>query len=738
VSGDKCAWSVLYTFSVKDECNNVLSSQSYTRSGGDKTAPVLTGTIPSGGTLIDACSAPAGPSEATIAAQYTDGCGGSITVVKTIGSQTIGVCGWTVTYNFTIRDECNNYASPVNITYSGSDQTPPTITCASTSPFTKSTNAGYCSYKVSGAEFNATSTDNCSTPVLSWSVSNPNVPVAQTGIGSMADKYLQFGVNTITWTATDACGNSSNCTIIVNVNNITTTTSVVVSPGTKQYSDQVTFTATVAPNNCTAGAITGTVTFKIGTLVMGSAPVIAGVATLTVPLLEPSFDAGNNGQLKPGTKTVTACYNPDGVFLGSVSTATNNLVIICEDADVTNNGQTYFTANPNNNTGTIVLSAYVVDDNDGASTRGDIRNGRVTFREVNSFGSILPNGGNIPVGLVNPGNLQEGLAVTDFNYSLSNSDISSGGKVYEVWTGLNNYYCDEAPQNTFVTLGLPGTDFVTGGGYYILSNNNNAGTYAGTPGKRMNFGFVMKWNPSGKNLQGNVNILYRRVEGSITRNLKIKSNAINTLSVTTVYINLATGLQVAGAGPGIMQFRKAVIVTKANMTDVTDPLNVISLGGNLNLTMEVFESVTNTTGAYDRIGVTLTGSGALGLLFSSYWSSGNTIAQQMNGGKIQIRNASTPAGRGISEPVVEKSPEIIPFNVKAYPNPSEHQFTIYVESSSMDKVEIVVRDIMGRIVKRIEKTVGLPFIFGEEFKNGVYLVEVRQGDNRKLLKLIKQ
>src|SRR5690242_21519119 len=77
---------------------------------------------------MNACSAPAGPTEATIAAQYTDNCGGAITVVKTIGSQIVNTCGWSVTYHYTIADQCGNFAAPVDITYNGSDQTAPTLT----------------------------------------------------------------------------------------------------------------------------------------------------------------------------------------------------------------------------------------------------------------------------------------------------------------------------------------------------------------------------------------------------------------------------------------------------------------------------------------------------------------------------------------------------------------------------------------------------------------------------------
>jgi IPT/TIG domain/Secretion system C-terminal sorting domain len=86
-----------------------------------------------------------------------------------------------------------------------------------------------------------------------------------------------------------------------------------------------------------------------------------------------------------------------------------------------------------------------------------------------------------------------------------------------------------------------------------------------------------------------------------------------------------------------------------------------------------------------------------------------------------------------------KFPKTSAFNVKAYPNPTEHQFTLYLENATDEKVQIVVYDALGRQVKMFEKASGnIPIRLGMDLKVGVYMVEVRQGDNRKTLKLVKQ
>ena len=95
-----CSWTVTYHYTVKDKCGNYATAVDITYSGGDKTAPALTGTIPSGATAQNLCfnAIPAGPTIADIAALYTDNCGGTITVVKT-GTPTGDDCS------------CNRYLS---------------------------------------------------------------------------------------------------------------------------------------------------------------------------------------------------------------------------------------------------------------------------------------------------------------------------------------------------------------------------------------------------------------------------------------------------------------------------------------------------------------------------------------------------------------------------------------------------------------------------------------------------
>ena len=208
----------------------------------------------------------------------------------------------------------------------------------------------------------------------------------------------------------------------------------------------------------------------------------------------------------------------------------------------------------------------------------------------------------------------------------------------------------------------------------------------------MNYGFVMKWNPSGKNLQGQVNVVFRKLVDGVVRIYQIKSNAINSLAVANVNDNgqPATGNAVT--------FRRANISTKANLRDITDPLNPISLGGNLTFDMTAWESTTVNTGALDRISIQLSGNGNTGLLFSSKWSGTATIWQTLNGGKIQVRNATVP-NNPKDGPAADQSPLPGRFELQQnYPNPFNPSTNIGFRLAEHASVRLSVYNALGREV----------------------------------------
>ncbi|MFV5699115.1 HYR domain-containing protein, partial [Flavobacterium sp. ZT3R17] len=119
----------------------------------------------------------------------------------------------------------------------------------------------------------------------------------------------------------------------------------------------------------------------------------------------------------------------------------------------------------------------------------------------------------------------------------------------------------------------------------------------------------------------------------------------------------------------------------------------------------------------------------------------SAVQSHLNHGDFVGTCTSNCQPKTFSKPIVigkEKLIEIDSFNVIAYPNPSSHQFTLAVQGASDEKVEVLVYDMLARMVKRIEKINGQNIQFGEEFPSGEYLLIVRQGVNQKVINVIKQ
>jgi len=203
------------TWNFTDGCGNTSANFVQTITVIDSIAPSLIGTIPSGQSNMNLCFAniPVGPSESTIMALYSDNCGGAVTVTKS-GTPTGNSCDWSVTYTYQVKDACGNILNPSpTVTYSGGDKTNPVIVCP-TVPLSVWPNSGP-NYTQTGTSWDATATDNCSTPTvvftLSGATTSPNNLTTLNGV------TFNYGLTIVTWTATDSCGNSSSCSYSINV-----------------------------------------------------------------------------------------------------------------------------------------------------------------------------------------------------------------------------------------------------------------------------------------------------------------------------------------------------------------------------------------------------------------------------------------------------------------------------------------------------------------------------------------
>ena len=213
------------------------------------------------------------------------------------------------------------------------------------------------------------------------------------------------------------------------------------------------------------------------------------------------------------------------------------------------------------------------------------------------------------MGLVNAGDTKTGVATCSTTLSIPNGN-QTGGEQFSIGIVVSGYYTrNDASEDTVIGIAQPiPSNFVTGGGQLVLSSS--AGLVPGAAGSKSNFGFSVKYNKAGTNLQGNVRVIVRNGD----RVYLIKGNAISSLGVTGSAANL-TG--------------------KASIQDVTNPAQPVSVDGNA--TLQLWMTDNGEPGFLDTLGIQVLDKNG-GMWFSSNWSGKSTVEQLLGGGNLAVRS----------------------------------------------------------------------------------------------------
>ncbi|MCH8879170.1 MAG: HYR domain-containing protein [Planctomycetes bacterium] len=201
--GTECLGTITRTYTITDGCGN-STNVDHVFNVSDDTVPAVTAPT----TTELECSTDL-PAAATTIAEFTaltgaaasDNCG-SLTVSSVTGALSGTECLGTITRTYTITDDCGN-STNVDHVFNVSDDTVPVISgCPGN--IEVSSDPGTCTAVVSWTA--PTADDNCG--LLSFtSTDNPG-------------NTFPGGITTVTYTATDDCGQVSTCTFDVTVNGV--------------------------------------------------------------------------------------------------------------------------------------------------------------------------------------------------------------------------------------------------------------------------------------------------------------------------------------------------------------------------------------------------------------------------------------------------------------------------------------------------------------------------------------
>ncbi|MGE5520896.1 MAG: T9SS type A sorting domain-containing protein, partial [Candidatus Dadabacteria bacterium] len=552
-------------------------------------------------------------------------------------------------------------------------------------------------FSISAEVINNGSSDNCSPLTLA--------------IDKSSFTWADAGTNTITLTVTDVSGNQSTCTTTLNILKRPT---VVTYNGdaSEQYSDRQQLSATLV-DSLTQTPLSGKpVSFTIGVQSATATTTTAGIGSSNLVLYQ---DPAN-------IYSVVSAFAGDAIF--KASTDTDDFDITQEDARAYYTGALFVSTSSISSGKAIVTLAATIKDITrvgGDALPGDIRNATVNFvvRNGTSYTVINPN--PLVVGLVNADDTLVG-AVT---YNWPVDILSANSKDYTVGIIVNGFYLrDASEEDEVITISKPLSDFITGGGYLLIQTP--AGLKAPDEGSKNNFGFNVKYNKKGTNLQGSINTIIRRTEDDdVLHTYQIKGNAMTSLSVRP-----------GRTAPSTNSPATALFNGKASIQDITNPYAPVAVDGNA--TLQVSMTDKGEPGINDLIGITVWAKNG-GVWYSSNWNGTNSAEQLLAAGNLKVSTSSSFSTGGISNKVIVEQPTEDHLRVKVVPNPTNTFFTLTTESKSVEPLNIIVSDLLGRLV---EVKSGIlangTIMIGHNYRPGSYYARIVQGEDQVVVKMMKQ
>ena len=467
----------------------------------------------------------------------------------------------------------------------------------------------------------------------------------------------------------------------------------------EQYSDIQTLTAALKDQLSNTVLNSKTISFTIGTQSATGITNASGSASSTLNMYQ-----------NVGSYNLVSAFAGDATYEASTD---NGQFTITKENAITDYTGPEFISVPCTTcaTTTILLTASVRDTTAVYPTNdiypGDIRKARVKFVNLNTMADIS---GWLTPGLVSSADTTSGIVSFSWTVALPSTsyDVYSIGVLVDNNGTAGNYI---GKSETVLSVSRSAlTEFITGGGNVI--SVSSAGSYASDAGNKLHFGFNVKYNKSGTNLQGNMNVIYRR--GG--RVYQIKATSLTSLSITST--NPCS--------------KKAIFSSKANLADITNPALPISIYGGI--TLQVTMTDNGEPGITDLIGITLLNGNSL--VYSSNWVSTMTKELLLNRGNIKVQNGvdCNMSKLVIKTPVVAITEgSISTISINAYPNPFINHTIIRYTLNEPMQTSLTVYDSKGiKLVQLVNARMSAGIhevrLDGTKLAAGVYLYLLKTVD----------
>lgn len=333
----------------------------------------------------------------------------------------------------------------------------------------------------------------------------------------------------------------------------TTSTTLTATPTSVIVNAPVTLNVSVS--STVAGSINGTVTFKIGTTTIGTAPLSNGSATLS------SLPTTAANGFSVGNDTITATYGGDPLNYAS-SSGTTTLTVLPLPATTTT-----ISASPSSLTagGTTTLTATVT------STAAGTPSGTITFKTT-SFNSLLGTA-----------TLSNGTATISIIANSANYLPPGTDSITAMYSGDTSFAASSGTTSLQV-IGIPTTTAVTVAPASVMFNNPANFTVTLTaPGSVQPFGYVTLKTSTGSYFDS------RFVSGGPST----MTDTVNAQNGFTVGVNTITASfsQNSDFAPSSGTTTLNVLPQPATTTTFTVNPSTVTIGGTVTLSA----SVTSTT-----------------------------------------------------------------------------------------------------------------------------------------------